>query len=55
MKQQKHMTACRGIHSHQVNSDTNPGGKKYRKKQGIKNKSGSKLWDKEKEHMREIK
>lgn len=29
MKQQKHMTACRGIHSHQVNSDTNPGGKKY--------------------------
>lgn len=28
MKQQKHMTACRGIHSHQVNSDTNQGGKK---------------------------
>lgn len=36
MKQQKHMTACRGIHSHQVNSDTNQGGKNIEKNEELK-------------------
>lgn len=36
MKQQKHMTAGRGIHSHQVNSDTNQGGKNIEKNEELK-------------------